>query len=70
MAGCQPTLENGALHLLADLAVQWRVRRGIEDETQRGCFTDGARHNWYSLDCRNWLFRLHLIAPKVRPAIN
>ena len=42
--GRQPPLEDGAAHLLADLAVQRRGRRGIEDEAQRGRLAerDGA----------------------------
>ena len=69
LAGRQPPLEDGAAHLLADLAVQRRARRGVEDEAQRGCLAQGTRHDWYSPDCRNWLFRLYLNVTMVRSAI-
>ena len=36
LAGRQPPLEDGAAHLLADLAVQWRVRRRHRGRGPRG----------------------------------
>jgi len=69
LAGREPALEDGAAHLLEDLAVQWRTPRRVEDEAQRGGFALRTRHDWYSPDCRNWLFRLYLNACMVRPAI-
>ena len=41
----------------------------IEDEAERGGLAEGTRHDWYSPDYRNWLFRLYLNVTMVRPAI-